>query len=298
MYEVIIVGAGPAGLSAALMLGRCRRDVLVCDSGEYRNYASRALHGFLSRDGISPRELLRLGREQLQQYKSVELRQVRVVDAVLREGRFAITLEDGTRLEARKLLLATGVRDELPPLTGIEEFYGRGVHHCPYCDGWELRDQPLAIYGDEQHGRKLALELRQWSAQLTLCTNGPAALSRQERERLRRNDIAIREERIARLEGNEHLERLVFENGETLDCRALFFKGAERQRSDLAAKLGCDFTQRGAVRTGEYEATAVPGLFVAGDASRRVQLAIIAASEGAAAAYAINTALMKEALQG
>lgn len=298
MYEVIIVGAGPAGLSAALMLGRCRRRVLVCDSGEYRNYASHALHGFLSRDGISPRELRRLGREQLQQYESVELRQARVVDAALQDGHFVVTLEDGTRLEARKLLLATGVRDELPPLAGIDEFYGRGVHHCPYCDGWELRDQRLAVYGGEQHGRKLALELRQWSVQLTLCTNGPAALSRQERERLRRNDIAVREERIARLEGNEHLERIVFENEETLDCRALFFKGAEHQRSDLAAKLGCDFTQRGAVRTGEYEATAVPGLFVAGDASRRVQLAIIAASEGASAAYAINTALMKEDLQG
>src|SRR5579859_6504412 len=103
MYEVIIVGAGPAGLSAALLLGRCRRHVLVCDSGEYRNYASHALHGFLSRDGISPRELLRLGREQLQQYDSVELRQVRVVDAVMQQGRFEVTLEDGTRLEARKL---------------------------------------------------------------------------------------------------------------------------------------------------------------------------------------------------
>lgn len=296
MYEVIIVGAGPAGLSAALILGRGRRHVLVCDSGEYRNYASHALHGFLSRDGISPRELLRLGREQLEQYESVELRQARVVDAALQAGRFEVTLEGGTRLETRKLLLATGVRDELPPLTRIEEFYGRGVHHCPYCDGWELRDQPLAIYGGEQHGRKLALELRQWSAQLTLCTNGAAALSRQERERLQRNSIAIREERIARLEGKEHLERLVFEHGETLDCRALFFKGAEHQRSDLAAKLGCDFTQRGAVRSGEYEATNVPGLFVAGGASRRVQLAIIAASEGATAAYAINTALMKEDL--
>jgi thioredoxin reductase len=296
MYEVTIVGAGPAGLSAALILGRCRRHVLACDTGEYRNYPSQALHGFLSRDGISPRELLRLGREQLRQYDTIELRQARVVDVALQEGRFEVMLEDRTRLETRKLLLATGVYDELPPLAGAEEFYGRGVHHCPYCDGWELRDQPLAIYGGERHGRKLALELRQWSANLILCTNGPADLSGRERERLRRNGIAIREERIARLEGKEHLEQIVFENGETLPCRALFFKGAEHQRSDLAARLGCNFNRRGAVRTGEYEATDVPGLFVAGDASHRVQLAIIAASEGAQAAYAINTSLMKEDL--
>jgi thioredoxin reductase len=296
MYEVIIVGAGPAGLSAALILGRCRRHVLVCDTGEYRNDASHALHGFLSRDGVSPGELRQLGREQLRQYETVELRRVRAVDAALRERRFEVTLEDGSRLETRKLLLATGVYDELPPLAGAEEFYGRGVHHCPYCDGWELRDQPLAIYGGEKHGRKLALELRQWSANLTLCTNGPAKLPGRERERLRRNRIALREERIARLEGKEHLERLVFENGETLSCCALFFKGAEHQRSDLAARLGCDFTKRGAVRTGEYEATDLPGLFVAGDASHRVQLAIIAAAEGAAAAYAINMSLIKEDL--
>ncbi len=279
-----------------MILGRCRRRALLCDTGEYRNYASHTLHGFLSRDGISPRELLRLGREQLQEYETVELRQVRVVNAVQQERRFEVILEDGTRLETRKLLLATGVYDELPPLAGAEKFYGRGIHHCPYCDGWELRDQPLAVYGGEQHGRKLALELRQWSANLTLCTNSAAELPGQERERLQRNGITVREERIARLEGQEHLEQVIFENGETLACRALFFKGAEHQRSDLAARLSCDFTKRGAVRTGEYEATDVPGLFVAGDASRRVQLAIIAAAEGAEAAYAINTSLMKEDL--
>jgi thioredoxin reductase len=193
-------------------------------------------------------------------------------------------------------LLATGVYDELPPLEGAEQFYGRGVHHCPYCDGWELRDQPLAIYGAEKHGHKLALELRQWSTNLTLCTDGSAELSERERQLLKRNGIAIREERIVRLEGEERLERLVFENGKALSCRALFFKGTEHQRSDLAARLGCAFTKRGTVRTGEYEVTNIPGLFVAGDASHRVQLAIIAASEGAAAAYAINTSLMKEDL--
>jgi thioredoxin reductase len=296
MYEVIIVGAGPAGLSAALILGRCLREVLVFDTGEYRNYASQAVHGFLSRDGVSPRELLRLGREQLEQYETVELRQGRVVDAVSQDGHFDVTLEDGTRLQARKLLLATGVCDELPALAGVEEFYGRGVHHCPYCDGWELRDQPLAIYAGEKDDYKLALELRQWSAKLTLCTNGPMQFSEQELGRLQRNGIEICEERIVRLEGQEHLERLILENDKTLTCRALFFNGTKTQRSDLAVKLNCDFTKEGAVRVGEYETTNTPGLFVAGDATQRAQQVIIAAAEGAGAAYAINTALMKEDL--
>lgn len=297
MYDVIIVGAGPAGLNAALILGRCRRSVLICDTGEYRNYASHTLHGFLTRDGVNPRELLRIGREQLQPYETVELRHIAVVDAKHNEQSFAITLEDGSQYETRKLLLASGVMDELPDIPGFVELYGRGVHHCPYCDAWEVRDQPLAVYDSGMHGERLALELTAWSRDIVLCTNGPADLDDETMERLARNQIAVREERIARLEGPDGvLARIVFKNGDVLPRRALFFYPNEHQHSDLATKLGCDFTKRGVVRTGEYEETTVPGLFVAGDASRRVQLAIVAAAEGAEAAFAINSALLKEDL--
>jgi thioredoxin reductase len=297
MLDVIIVGAGPAGLSAALILGRCRRQVLVCATGEHRNAASHALHGFLTRDGIAPAELLRLAHEQLRPYTSVEVRNIQVIDAVHQPDHFEVSLADATRVKARKLVLATGVVDELPDIEGFETFYGQGVFHCPYCDAWEKRDQPLAIYGAGKHGRKLALELKQWSQDLVLCTDGPSELSSAERERMERNKIKLCEERIARLEGeNGMLERIVFTNGEILACRALFFRSHERQRSDLPEKLGCAFTQKGAVRTKEYEATDIPGLYVIGDASRRVQLAIIAAAEGAAVAWAINSALLKEEL--
>lgn len=298
MYDVIIVGAGPAGLNAALILGRCRRNVLICDTGEYRNYASHALHGFLSRDGVNPRELLRIGREQLQPYETVELRHIAVTDVRRNDESFTITLEDGSNEEARKLLLASGVMDELPDISGFAELYGRGVHHCPYCDAWEVRDQPLAVYDSGMHGERLALELTAWSRDIVLCTNGPADLNDEALARLARNQIAVREERIARLEGPDGvLARIVFKNGDVLPRRALFFYPNERQHNDLATRLGCDFTKRGVVRTGEYEETTVPGLFVAGDASRRVQLAIVAAAEGAEAAFAINSALLKEDLE-
>jgi thioredoxin reductase len=295
MYDVIVVGGGPAGLSAALILGRCRRRVLVCDAGRPRNAASHGLHGFLTRDGIGPADLLRIGREQLRPYNSVEVREVEVAGARCFDNRFEVTLSDGTRLRSRKLLLATGVVDHLPEVAGIEEFYGRSVFHCPYCDGWEVRDQPLAIYGRGEQGRGLALELTAWSDDLVLCTDGPAGLLAEDLKRLAEHSIAVREDRIARLEGTDGvLERLVFTNGETLARRALFFSAGQHQRSDLAAKLGCEFTDKGAVLTGEYETTNVPGLYVAGDASRLVQLAIVAAAEGAKAAFAINTALLKE----
>jgi thioredoxin reductase len=295
MLDVIVVGAGPAGLSAALILGRCRRNVLVCNAGRPRNWASRAMHGFLTRDGVKPSAILQLAREQLRPYDSVRLCEMEVVDARCLEGGFEVTLADGTQERARKLLLATGMIDALPEVPGIEELYGTSVFHCPYCDGWELRDEPLAIYGRGEHGHGLALELTVWSRDLVLCTDGTSALDDEQRQQLARHGVAIREERISRLEGHEgRLERIVFRDGGSLPRRGMFFKTGIYQRSELPRKLGCEFNDKDAVKTGDYQATRVPGLFVAGDASERVQLAIIAAAEGALAAFAINTALWKE----
>jgi thioredoxin reductase len=297
MFDVVIVGAGPAGLSAALILGRCRRHVLICDTGKHRNADSQALHGFLTRDGIAPGEFLRLAFEQLRTYDKLEFRHVEVIDAVREDHCFRIILEDGTYVTSRKLLLATGVIDELPDIEGISALYGRSVFHCPYCDGWEVRDLPLAVYGKGEQGPALALELTLWSKDLVLCTDGPAELSEKDLRRLTRNGIGVREERIARLEGSDgRLERIVFTNGDALSRKAMFVRTQEHQHSDLPHKLGTTFTRNVVVRTGEHEETNVPGLFVVGDASRRVQLAIVAAAEGAEAAFTINTELLKEDL--
>lgn len=298
MYDVIIVGAGPAGLSAALMLGRCRRSVLVCDTGRPRNAASRALHGYLTRDDIPPFEFLALAREDLCRYQTVELRQVEAIGAECRDGAFQVTFASGEEVRCRKLLIATGVVDNLPGIEGFRELYGSSVFHCPYCDGWELRDAPLAVYGRGGRGLGLSFTLTTWSPDLVLCTDGASELDDEDRARLARNGIALREEKIARLEGRGGiLEHIVFESGERLPRRALFFSTGQFQRSDLSVQLGCEFNDKGTVRTGKYESTHLPGLYVCGDASRAVQWVVVAAAEGAEAAFAINTDLTKEDLR-
>ncbi|HST90005.1 MAG TPA: NAD(P)/FAD-dependent oxidoreductase, partial [Ktedonobacterales bacterium] len=255
-----------------------------------------AVWGYLTRDGTPPDALRRLARAELARYPGVEVRAV-AVHAVerLADSGFVALLATGERCWARLLLLATGVVDELPPLEGVERFYGVSVHHCPYCDGWEERDKPIAIYGKGHDGAALACELTGWTRDLALCTDGPAELAAHDRARLRRLGIPVREERITRLEGTSdgRLERIVFAGGAALPRTALFFDTGQHHRADFARQLGCQFTPEGGVLTSEHESTCVPGVFVAGDASRREQYAIVAAGEGALAAMAMNAALLK-----
>jgi thioredoxin reductase len=296
--DVIIVGGGPAGLSAALMLGRCRRSVLVFDNRKPRNASSRALHGYPTRDGTPPSEFLAMARLELTKYPTVDIQDATVTDAACDStGCFSVTIDGGGRFRSRKLLLATGVVDNLPEIPGFRELYGRSVFHCPYCDGFELSDQPLAIYGRGARGSGLSLEMTAWSRDLVLCTDGPGELDDDALDKLTRNGVAVREARVARLEGEDGvLSHVVFEDGSRLPRRALFFTTGQFQRSDLLERLGCDFNEKGTVRTGKYETTHMPGLFVCGDASHAVQWIVVAAAEGAEAAFAINTDLTKERL--
>mgnify|MGYP000852551037 FL=1 len=294
MYEVVIVGGGPAGLSAALVLGRARRRVVVCDAGRPRNAASGGVHGFLTRDGIPPAELRRLGIEEIVRY-GVEFREVQVVDVRCLEHHLEVRLADGSLLAARKVLLATGIRDHLPEIEGFAACYGRSVHHCPYCDGWEWRDQPLAAYGTAGEASGLAMSLLNWSRDVAVCTNGDTDFSRRRRRELNRLKIPVRAEPIVRLEGRDGwLERIVFAEGPPLERKALFFNTGQGQRADLAERLGCRFDQKGHVCTDRRGRTGVKGLFLAGDASGEVQFVAVAVAQGATAAVAINGELQEE----
>ena len=266
----------------------------MCDTGKYRNAASHGVHGFLSRDGILPSELLEISRGQLDQY-GVELCNISVsrIEGSLPE--FVLTLGQSETKTARRLLLATGVSDKLPPIRNIDRFYGSSVHHCPYCDAWEHRDQPLAVYGKGRPAMGLALSLLTWSADVAVCTDGPHEMRREHRAELEKYSISLFPQKIESLEGEGgSLERIVFRNGESIGRQAIFFNTGQVQACSLGTDLNCALTTRGVIKTDKFEKTSVPGIYAAGDCSRNAQFVSVATAQGTIAAEAINIELQEE----
>ncbi|HEU0145274.1 MAG TPA: NAD(P)/FAD-dependent oxidoreductase [Bradyrhizobium sp.] len=292
--DVLVVGGGPAGLSAALILGRCRRTVLLCDGGHQRNRRSRAIHGLLGREGRSPAAFLEEARQELARYKTVTLRDVEVIDIKPARDGFEFSCADGTTGTAAKVLLATGLADTLPELAGIEPLYGISVHHCLYCDGFEYVGKRVAAYGKGDKGAELAIMMKHWMSDVVACSDG-TELSAQTNRRLQEHKIPLRPEPILSVEGeNGELTKIVFASGPDLPSSGLFFSTGCNQASDLCERLGCKRDAKGGVVIdGNTEESSVPGVYVAGDVSRDLLLVAVAIGEGARAAVAINKAFLR-----
>ncbi|MDQ3846792.1 MAG: NAD(P)/FAD-dependent oxidoreductase [Bacteroidota bacterium] len=211
------------------------------------------------------------------------------------EGVFVVRDEEGTVYYAKKLLIATGLSDTLPEVEGFSEMYGKSIHHCPYCDGWEVRDKKLGVYARNKEGWELALNLKAWSEDVTLFTDGKNKVKPFQKELLDANNIEVIKWSIARLKGTDgKLEAIIFKNGEERLCEALFFVNGYTQQCDIAETFDCEISNKGVVMTNRFQQTQTPGLFIAGDADKDMHFVVVAAAEGAKAGVVINKELQKE----
>ncbi|HEX2099203.1 MAG TPA: NAD(P)/FAD-dependent oxidoreductase [Candidatus Synoicihabitans sp.] len=297
-FETLIVGGGVAGLSAALVLGRCRRRVLVCDDGRPRNAVAHGVHAYLGRDGVPPAEFLNIARAEAMAYPGVQWRHGTIVDVTRRDGGFMLEGHDGSSVTGATLLLATGLVDELPTVPGFRQFWGHSVFTCPFCDGWEVRDQRFVTIGRGADVYEFALELRQWASELLVCTDGPARLDVAARDHLARLKIPLLEQPVQALEGGgTQVSAVRFVDGTAIETRVVFLTTCQHQRTELAVKLGCRLDAAQEILTDRC-GYAAEDVWVAGNASAGLQLSIIAAAEGAAAAHAINERLVARGLEG
>jgi thioredoxin reductase len=290
-YDVVVAGGGAAGLSAALVLGRARRRVAVVDSATPRNAPAPHMHGFLSRDGMPPRDLLSVGREEVRRY-GVALIEDEVIEVA---SSFQLRLAGGRTLTARRLLLATGAVDELPDIPGARELWGRDLLHCPYCHGWEVRDQPLGVLGTGPASVEHAHLLRQWSEDLIFFAH-TLALTANERAALEARAIDVVDGIVARLSlADGQLDAVELADGRTIPRAAVFIRPALRPRADaLIDTLACRRDELGFVSVDATGRTSVPGVWAAGNAANPRAQVITAAGEGSAAAIAINADLVVE----
>ncbi|RSN69968.1 MULTISPECIES: NAD(P)/FAD-dependent oxidoreductase [Actinomadura] len=293
--EVLIIGGGPAGLSAALVLARARRRVTVVDSGEPRNATVAHMQGFLSRDGMPPEELRRIGRTEVRGYGG------EIVDGAVERtertaGGFAVTLRDGTVLHGRRLLVATGVVDELPDVPGLRERWGREVQMCPYCHGWEVRDQKIVVLATGPMSVHQALLLTQWSADVALVT--AEAPQGADADRLAARGVTVVPGEPARLAvERDRVTGLDLAGGETVPCDAVFLGPRMVARSGPLTDLGCELTEDGQVKTDQFGLTSVPGVWAAGNVAKPAGQVIIAAADAVWTAGLINMDLIEEDIE-
>lgn len=294
-HDVIILGGGPAGLSAALVLGRGRKRVLVCDAGPPRNAAAANMHGFVTRDGVTPAAFRGAGHAELAAYP-VEFRQQRAAAIEVRgPASFAVRLADGAVVTGRRVLLCIGVIDELASLPGLAALWGKSVHLCPYCHGWELQDRRTGVVVTEPNPVLLnwPLLLRGWSREVTLFTAGELEIGEEDRARLAQGGVAIEERRLVGLVGDDELTAVELGDGTRVAIECLYMRPRQSQQP-LIDSLGLALDELGCVKVDEFRRTSVPGIYAAGDLTTPMQSAVLSAAAGAHAAYALNHGLTIE----
>lgn len=292
LYDCIVIGAGPAGLSASLFLARYLRRTLTFHHNSPRNEYSHGVHGFLGHHGIRPGELLARGRDEVMSHGGLIIEAcVTAVEAISSEH-FRVFIGDARVFDAQRLLLATGLRDLTPDCPGFREFYGSSVFHCPDCDGYEVRDKRVAVLAHGDNAVGFTENILTWTRDVTLLTDQNEISDRAKLDAL---GVAVRVERVVALEGDtstRQLQRVMFAEGEALECDALFFNLGTELASNFHETLGCRLDPEcGLLWVDDTQQTSIQGVYAAGDITPHSQLAVVAAAEGAMAAIQIHRSL-------
>ena len=297
-YQVVIVGGGPAGLSAALLMGRGRTRVLVCDWGTARHLAAPEAHSFLTRDGTPTAELRRIGREQLEPYETIEFRHAEVTAIERRpEGGFRVSAEGQPTVDAQFVLLAAGMVDIHLEIPGYMDFWGKSVVHCPYCHGWEFRDQPLGVLAPTPDMLDMGPLLTHWSKDVIVFATPELEIPEEPASRMEAERVVVERRPVRRIVGSSNsgmLEAVELEDGARIPRAALYYRPKQRQCDfvqDLGPGLGMRFTEAGFVEVDEWQGTSVAGIYAAGDLVTARQQIVVAAAQGFTAALAIEQAL-------
>ncbi|NQD67395.1 NAD(P)/FAD-dependent oxidoreductase [Bacillus haikouensis] len=296
IIDCAVIGGGPAGLNAALVLGRSRRRTILFDDNKPRNAVTSESHGFITRDGIDPQEFKRIAQEELSRYPDVKIKKQRVHRLTKDSGLFQVATENGEVFTAKNIILATGFKEVLPEIPRVKEFYGKSLFSCPFCDGWELRDRPLAVIADDHKAFHMAKVVSNWTNDLIVFTNGSKVLPLEEQELLKSKGIRINEKKIASFIGEEGLLEKIQLEDETEVYREGGFIAAEwKQAASFDSSLEYTVNEQGGIETDSWQRTNIEGVFACGDTriAGPSQL-IIAAGEGSMAALAVNAALIEE----
>ena len=300
VIDCAIIGGGPAGLNAALILGRARRNVLIFDNDNPRNAVTQESHGFITRDGIKPKEFREIAHKELGKYPSVGYLK-REVTSVIKNKIFEVVTSEGEEYYSKTIIISTGLKDILPNIENISDFYGKSLFHCPYCDGWELRDKPWAIIiGDQVQGFHFIQTIYNWSKDLVVLTNGKLFQNLEQKNFICHKGIRIIENKIKKFEGsNGQMEKIVFDNGESVLRKGGFVMPQLIQSSNFGKQLACEYNSLGGISVDSFGRTNVQGVYAAGDASviNPAQI-IIAAAEGVRAAAGVNTDLSQKEFLG
>ncbi|MGN8646192.1 NAD(P)/FAD-dependent oxidoreductase [Gracilibacillus sp. HCP3S3_G5_1] len=295
LVDCVVIGGGPSGLNAALVLARAKKNVILFDDNKPRNAVTQESHGFITRDGIKPSEFKQLAKQDLKKYANLSIENQRVINLRKDNGTFMIEIDDRKIYHARKVILATGLKDVLPDIAGIHDFYGTSLFICPFCDGWELKDRRLVVIADSDRARHLTKMVSNWSKDLVVCTNGRTPFSKEEKEILTKKKIKIMEDEIEALHGeNGHLQKVTFANGKEIEREGGFVAGKLEQASSLAETLGCTMNKIGGIETDDFGRTNIDGLYASGDTTFTLPQLIVAASEGSKVASGVVFDLINE----